>query len=206
MGEAARMLGQWGYLGIFLSVALGSAGFPIPEDPVHLAAGYLAAGGHLRLPTVLIVGLASVMAADQTGYWVARHVRGRRAGGRRDPSKLTIRLEAALRKHGLLGVFAARFLPGVRGLAGPAAGLVGVPPLQFVAANTCAAAMHVSLLVGTGYTLAGEVTSQALARVLGPLIAFAAGTGVCGLVVLAVNRRWLRLALRPAGGVSRNGA
>ena len=201
MDGGADLLGRWGYLGIFLSVVLGNAGLPIPEDAVHLAAGYLAASGRLSLPTVLAVGVLSVMAADHAGYWGARLVRRRRSGGRR--SALASRLAAALEAYGPLGVFAARFLPGVRALTGPIAGLAGIPPLQFLGANASAAAIHVSLLIGIGYTLGAP---HALASVLGPAACLAAGSALCLLLVLAPRRRRLTPALRETEGLNREGA
>jgi membrane protein DedA with SNARE-associated domain len=189
MDQGADLLGRWGYLGIFLSVALGNVGLPIPEDAVHLTAGYLAAGGHLDLPTVLAVGVLSVMGSDQAGYWGARFVGRGRNGGRR--SALASRLAGALQTYGPLGVFAARFLPGVRGLTGPIAGLVGVPPLQFLAANGSAAAIHVALVAGIGYALGGRVEPHAPASALGPVAGLAAGSVLCLLLLLALRRRYL---------------
>jgi undecaprenyl-diphosphatase len=201
MDGGADLLGRWGYLGIFLSVVLGNAGLPVPEDAVHLAAGYLAAGGHLSLPRVLAVGVLSVMAADHAGYWGARLVRRRRNGGRR--SALASRLAAALEAYGPLGVFAARFLPGVRALTGPIAGLAGIPPLQFLGANASAAAIHVSLLIGIGYALGARVGPHALAPVLAPVASLAAGSVLC--LLLALAPRWRRLTPAPRETEGLNG-
>ncbi len=201
MDLGADALGRWGYLGIFLSVALGNAGLPIPEDAVHLTAGYLAAAGHLSLPSVLVVGVLSVMASDHAGYWGARLV-GRR--GRSDGRSwaLASRLAAALEAYGPLGVFAARFLPGVRSLTGPIAGLAGMPPLQFLAANGSAAVIYVSLVAGTGYALGAGVEPHALASALGPVASLAAGSVFCLFLALALRRRRLGPAPRETEGLN----
>jgi membrane protein DedA with SNARE-associated domain len=200
MDQGADLLGRWGYLGIFLSVVLGNVGLPIPEDAVHLAAGYLAAAGRLDLPTVFTVGVLSVMASDHAGYWGARLL-GRRgqSDGRR--SALASRLAGALETYGPLGVFAARFVPVVRSLTGPIAGLIGVPPLQFLAANGSAAAIHVALLTGIGYALGARVEPRALASALGPAAGLAAGSALCLLLVLALRRRRLASAASAMEGL-----
>lgn len=189
MNQGADILGRWGYLGIFLSVVLGNAGLPIPEDPVHLAAGYLAASGQLDLTTALAVGILSVMAADHAGYWGSRLLglhRGWRGRGRWNVSS---RMSRALQRYGPLGVFAVRFLPGVRILTGPIAGLVGFPALQFLMAEASAAAIHVSLLVGTGHLLGARTASHALVPVVGPVLGVASGLMLWMLISLGLRRR-----------------
>jgi membrane protein DedA with SNARE-associated domain len=131
-------------------------------------------------------------------------VRRGRSGGRR--SALASRLAAALEAYGLLRVFAARFLPVVRGLTGPSAGLAGLLSLQSLAADGSAVAMHVSLLTGIGYVLGVRIAPHTLARVLGPVASLAAGSLLCLLLALALRRRCLTSAPREADGLNRGSA
>jgi membrane protein DedA with SNARE-associated domain len=132
-------------------------GFPFPEETILLLAGYLAWEGGLRLSLVLPVGILSAVIGDNLGYWL-----GHRYGQRLlDRFGLWIvgkpeRLEAArriLHRHGARGVFVARFVPGLRFLAGPLAGAMGLRPGRFLLANVLGASLYVPLAVGLGYVV-----------------------------------------------------
>jgi membrane protein DedA with SNARE-associated domain len=72
-------------------------------------------------------------------------------------------------RYGPLSVFGARFLPGLRFLAGPLAGATGLRPLPFFVANVCGASLYVPLAVGLGYALGyglGDYVAR-LERVVG---------------------------------------
>jgi len=69
------------------------------------------------------------------------------------------RLEAMQRfvaRHGSFGVFIARFVAGLRFLAGPLAGSLGLRPVPFVTANILGALCYVPLMVAGGYTVGYE--------------------------------------------------
>jgi membrane protein DedA with SNARE-associated domain len=182
MGELLDLLGRWSYLGIPLAIALGNVGVPIPEDLVHLLAGSLAAQGRLRLPVVLLVGVLGVVLWDNLGYWVGRRLGRQWAGRLEAASPLGARAGAAIRIHGPLAVIAARFVPGARAVAGPLAGLAGVRPATFLAANGCAAVLHVLATVSAGYLLGGR-------SVVWMLRAAPAVGITCLLLVVLLHRR-----------------
>jgi membrane-associated protein len=109
------------------------------------------------LPLVLAVGLASAIAGDNLGYWFGRrygqsyleHYAHWALGG-------AGRLESMRRfvtRYGAAGVFAARFIAGLRFLAGPLAGATGLRPIRFVVANALGAAVYVPSVVGAGYAV-----------------------------------------------------
>ena len=56
-------------------------------------------------------------------------------------------------RHGPFGVFAARFIPGLRFMAGPLAGAAGLRPLAFLGANLLGALLYVPYAVGIGYAV-----------------------------------------------------
>jgi membrane protein DedA with SNARE-associated domain len=150
-----ELLDHWGYLGIFLAVVLGNVGVPIPEETVLLLAGYAASRGVLRLPVVLIVGVISVAAGDNIGYWLG-HRYGRRAIERFGhlafiPPARMEKITTFMARYGALAIFAARFVPGIRTLAGPLAGATRVRPRTFVVANILGALVYVPYAVGIGY-------------------------------------------------------
>jgi membrane protein DedA with SNARE-associated domain len=155
------LVSEWGYLAIFVIVALGSVGIPVPEEAVLLLSGYFAWSGDLELSLVITVGIISTITGDNIGYWVGR-LYGRHVAAllARAPRMTPERFEAArglLRRHGAHGVFAARFIAGLRLLAGPLAGVIGLPFPVFLAANALGAVVYVPITVGIGYLIGNRV-------------------------------------------------
>ena len=156
MPSLTDLVDHWGYLAIFLVVTLGNVGLPVPEETILVLAGYLVWEGHLRLTLVLLVGVVSAVVGDNVGYWI-----GRRYGAaieRHGPRLLgtPARFEATRRfvaRQGARGVFVARFVPGVRFVAGPLAGLMGLAFPRFFAANLLGAVVYVPVVVGAGYAV-----------------------------------------------------
>jgi membrane-associated protein len=158
MPDLSELLQHWGYLGIFLLVLLGNVGLPVPEESVLAVAGYLVHQGVLRTSLTLVVGVVSAALGDNVGYWI-----GRRAGGpaiERYGRRIAITaarmrvIERFIERYGAVGVFAARFVPGIRLLAGPLAGAAGLSAGRFALANLLGAVCYVPCVVGIGYALA----------------------------------------------------
>lgn len=155
--DPTELLAHWGYLAVFLVVVLGNMGLPVPEETILGLAGYLVWRGELRLPLVLLVGILSAVLGDNLGYWIGRRY-GRPVLERCGDWLLLgpRRLETGQRlvsRYGVLAVFGARFVPGLRFLAGPVAGVVGLRPVPFMAANSLGAICYVPLVVALGYLL-----------------------------------------------------
>jgi membrane protein DedA with SNARE-associated domain len=123
MPDLSQLIGHWGYLAIFVLVILGNMGVPLPEETILLLAGYLVWQGDLRLPIVLAIGILSAVVGDNAGYWIGRHYGqgaiecyGHWVLGN---SKRLESMRGFVTRYGPMGVFAARFLPGLRFMAGP---------------------------------------------------------------------------------------
>ncbi len=173
MTNLPQLIGLWGYPAIFLIVVLGNAGLPVPEETILGVAGYLVWRGHLNLSVVLVVGIVSAVLGDNIGYWA-----GRRWGQSRmtryarwalgHPERLDS-MRAFVARRGPLAVFVARFIPGVRFMAGPLAGSLGLHFMPFFAANVLGAMIYVPVAVGLGYAVGygfGEYVER-LRRVVG---------------------------------------
>lgn len=158
MPTPTQLIEHWGYLAIFVFVILGNLGIPVPEESILILAGYLVWQGDLRLPLVLIVGILSAVAGDNLGYWIGRRFGQATVERYGRWVRLTpARLDATRRfvtRYGSFGVFAARFIAGLRFLAGPLAGSTGLPPLAFITANTLGALLYVPTMVAAGYGVA----------------------------------------------------
>jgi membrane protein DedA with SNARE-associated domain len=157
MFDPGQLLERWSYAGIFFAVALGNVGVPVPEETILAVAGYAVWSGQLRFTLVVLVGVVSAVAGDNIGYWIGRRY-GRVAILRFvhwtliTPQRLG-RLCDLMARYGALTVFAARFVPGLRFLAGPLAGTLGLPPLTFAIANLLGALVYVPYAVGLGYAI-----------------------------------------------------
>ena len=156
MPDLTGLIETWGYVAVSLVVVLGNIGLPVPEETVLVVAGYLVWVGRLRWPPLLVIGIASAVIGDNIGYWIGR--RFGRAGLQRHAPRLGIerlaRGERFIASYGVLAVFAARFVAGLRVLAGPLAGAMGLPFGRFFLANLCGAALFVPYAVGIGYAIA----------------------------------------------------
>lgn len=182
--EVTGLLTHWGYLAIFVAVVVGNVGFPVPEETVLAVGGYLAQRGEMRLSLVLAVGFVSAVAGDSLGYWVGRRY-GRAAIVRygrlafATPARVE-KVSSFVRRHGGRAVFGARFVTGLRFMAGPLAGATGLPPRTFVTANVLGAILYIPYAVGIGYAV-GYGFGDDIERVLGR-----AGWIGLGAVALAV--------------------
>jgi membrane protein DedA with SNARE-associated domain len=157
MSYLGQLIGHWGYLAIFVLVVLGNMGVPFPEETVLILAGYMVWQEDLRLSLVLGVGILSAVTGDNVGYWI-----GRRYGQGTvesyahwvlGDSRRVESMERFVTRYGPLGVFVARFLPGLRFMAGPLAGATGLRPARFFVANVVGAALYVPVAVGLGYAV-----------------------------------------------------
>jgi membrane protein DedA with SNARE-associated domain len=149
--DSSRLFQHLGYAAILVIVLLGNAGVPAPEESVLVLGGYLAWHGRLHLPLVILVGVVSASLGDNLGFWAGRHY-GRRAVARLPlPPARVAQAQGLIARYGARAVFAARFVPGLRTVAGPLAGSGGLPPLRFFAANLLGAICYIPWPVLAGY-------------------------------------------------------
>jgi membrane protein DedA with SNARE-associated domain len=158
MGE---WLKHWGYLGIFICVFVGNLGVPVPEETVMLVAGFLAGRGTLDLRFVYLVCVISAVTGDCCGFAIGRR------GGQRIIARLAARfsnirpryerLQMFFHTHGSKAVFMARFIAGVRFMAGPMAGAAGMRFFRFLGWNVLGALVWCTLVVTIGYLVGDEL-------------------------------------------------
>ena len=157
MGSLRAIIAAWGYLAIFAFVVVGNLGVPVPENSVLWIAGYFVWRGRLSLPLVLLVGIVAAVAGDNLGYWLGRRY-GQPAAERYGrtirltPHRLD-RMQGFIQRYGAFGVFIARFVTGLRFMAGPLAGGLGLSPPTFFLANVLGALCYVPTMVGAGYAV-----------------------------------------------------
>jgi membrane protein DedA with SNARE-associated domain len=155
--EAARhYLHQYGYWAVAVALLGENAGLPLPGETILLMASFAASHGrHLKLPWIILIGFSACTLGDNLGYWIGR------SGGRPLLEKYknlfrihgeTIRAgEDLLRRRGMLAIFVARFIAGMRIVAGPLAGVLCMPWKQFLMANAAGALVWVTTIACVGY-------------------------------------------------------
>jgi membrane protein DedA with SNARE-associated domain len=198
--DAADLVAHWGYGAILIAVVLSNIGFPVPEETILVVGGYLAQRGTLRVGIVMAVGIASAVTGDGIGYWLGRRY-GRRAIERYGrwvhitPARLE-KICAFVGRYGAWAVFCARFVAGLRFLAGPLAGATGLGPLAFATGNVLGACLFVPVVVGLGYLL-GHAFGEDIERLVHRAEAVALGAALA-LTLIFVIVRVVRARRMPA--------
>jgi undecaprenyl-diphosphatase len=194
MREPADLIHNWGYPAIFLVEVLGNAGLPIPEESVLAVAGYLVWQGRASFAAVVVAAVAGATLGDNLGYWLGRRY-GRHTLDRwvaLGPERVD-RMSRFVARYGMAGVFVARFVPGLRAVAGLLAGSAGLGPWRFFAANLGSALIYVPLAVSAGYAVGYGLGDriEALRRLAGD-----GAPAVAILLAAAAFAAWLALAFR----------
>jgi membrane protein DedA with SNARE-associated domain len=150
----------WGYLGIFLLMALESSIVPVPSEVVMPPAAFWAAQGKMSLWGVILAGTAGSWSGSALSYWVSRwvgHPVLQRFGRYvlLGPKKLAVGERWVLR-WGVPGIFAARLLPVVRHLISIPAGLLRMPFGRFSAVTTAGAGLWCAVLSWFGQAVLGD--------------------------------------------------
>lgn len=161
---------QYGYWTVFVALLLENAGVPVPGETVLLFASFLAFDEQeLRLRYIILVGIAAATIGDNIGYWIGRK------GGRpllerythlfRIPMSVIEKGERVFAKHGSVTIFFARFVFGMRIIAGPMAGVLRMDWKKFSFFNFLGAALWVTVISVVGYKFGEEW--EDLVRVMG---------------------------------------
>ncbi len=145
-----------GYWALAVALLLENAGIPLPGESMLLFAGFLAfEHAELNLVLIILVGTAACTLGDNLGYWIGNR------GGRplllryqkifRVPDERIAHGERLFERFGPATVFFARFIFGMRVLAGPLAGVLRMRWRRFVLFNFLGAAVWVTVISTVGY-------------------------------------------------------
>lgn len=129
-------LGQFGYWGVALGMALESACIPLPSEIVLPFGGFLAATGKITLGQAIWAGQLGGLAGSVAAYLLGRYG-GRTLLERYGKYILISQREMALadrwfESRGEWTVFLSRLLPGIRTFISLPAGVAGMPFGRFV--------------------------------------------------------------------------
>jgi membrane-associated protein len=149
-------LALWGYWAVGAALLLENAGLPVPGETILLLASFLAYSEHkLALPWIIVVGVCAATLGDNIGFAIGSY------GGRPllERYQRTLRIRPAViargeelfARYGAATIFVARFIAGLRIIAGPLAGVLRMPWRKFLLFNFLGAVLWVSVIASVGY-------------------------------------------------------
>ncbi len=206
-------LGHWGYLVIFLVVALECQaifGLVMPGESLVLVGGFFAEQGVLELPVLIMVISLAAIVGDSIGFQLGRKLgRGWLAqyGPRFGLSHEHLdRVDEFFIKHGGKAVFSSHFLHLLRSLMPFVAGSRRMAYLKFLSYNAAGCIVWASLFTVLGY-LAGK-SWRIAAKWIGGASEIVGGVLVLFILVVVlwrylkrhetdIKRRWQSVANHP---------
>ncbi len=147
---------HYGYWAVGAALLLENMGVPVPGETILLMASFLAYSQHeLQLQWIIVVATIAATLGDNLGFTLG-YYGGRRLLERyktvfRIQDSTLLRGERLFAQYGAATVFFARFVFGMRIIAGPMAGVLRMPRRKFLIFNFLGAALWVTVISGAGY-------------------------------------------------------
>jgi membrane protein DedA with SNARE-associated domain len=148
---------HYGYWAVAAALLLENLGLPLPGETVLLLASLLAyTERDLQLGWIILVGAVATVVGSSLGYAIGYYggrpvlERYRYAFHIRDGT--LAKGEELFGRYGALTILAARFVFGLRVIAGPLAGVLRMPWRRFAFFNLLGAAVWVTVIALVGYS------------------------------------------------------
>ncbi len=159
---------QYGYWALALTLLLENAGVPVPGETILLLASFLAYSERsLQLGWIIVIGTVAATLGDNLGfalgYYGGRRLLERYESFFRIQQKTIKRGEDLFARYGSVTIFFARFVFGMRIIAGPMAGALRMQWKKFLIFNFLGAAVWVSVISVVGYLFGRHWERLALA-------------------------------------------
>ncbi len=151
-----EFVATYGYWAVALMLLCENAGLPVPGETTLLAASFFAYSEHkLHLGWIIIVATCAATLGDNLGFAIGLY------GGRplldryrnlfRIRENTLARGEQLFARYGAFTIFFARFVFGMRVIAGPLAGVLRMRWRAFALFNFLGAAVWVTVIASVGY-------------------------------------------------------
>lgn len=155
-----ELVANWGYLGIFLLMALESSFFPFPSEVVMIPAGYLVYTGQMNLYMAFAAGAFGSLAGALFNYYlcyflgrpfIAKY--GKYVG---ITDEKMAKFESFFNRYGEISTFNCRLIPGIRQYISLPAGLAKMNIFTFSLYTTLGAGIWVAILLAIGYYIGDQ--------------------------------------------------
>ncbi len=148
---------QYGYWAVAVALLLENAGAPVPGETVLLLASFLAyTERDLQLGWIIVVGTVAATLGDNLGYAIGyfggRPLLERYRKAFHVGDGAVARGESLFDRYGAFTILFARFVFGMRVIAGPLAGILRMPWKKFTVFNLLGAASWVTVISLVGYS------------------------------------------------------
>ena len=165
------LVGDLGYIGIFILMAIESSFIPFPSEIVIIPAGYHVHSGQMNGVMVVLAGIGGSLLGAYINYYLARYL-GRGFIMKYGhyfflPEAQFKKLEEAFLKHGAFATFVGRLIFGIRQWISVPAGLARMPLLPFTLLTGLGAGIWVTILMALGYIVGQGQESNELAKYIG---------------------------------------
>jgi membrane protein DedA with SNARE-associated domain len=146
---------DWGYLGIFIMMAIESSFIPFPSEIVLIPAGYLASQGEMSIGMIMLSALGGSMVGALINYFLAftlgRTILEKYGKYFFIKQATLVKMDTYFLKHGAISTFTGRLIPGVRQLISIPAGLCKMDIVKFSAYTALGAGIWALILTLLGY-------------------------------------------------------
>lgn len=147
---------DYGYWAVAAALLLENAGVPAPGETILLLASFLAySQEELQLGWIIVVATIAATVGDNLGfalgYYGGRPLLSRYQSIFRVRASTLEQGERLFARYGAVTVFFARFIFGMRIVAGPMAGVLRMSWRRFLVFNFLGAAVWVTVISGAGY-------------------------------------------------------
>lgn len=166
-----------GYWTLAITLLLENAGIPVPGETVLLFASFLShEHKELSLGLIIVIGTLACTVGDNLGYWVGyrggRPFLDRHQAFFHISDRVLQRGEKLFGDYGAVAILFARFVFGLRVIAGPLAGVLRMPWRKFAVCNFIGAAVWVATVSCAGYFVGQhwDRVVRLLARINGGVI------------------------------------
>lgn len=153
--QLVDLIFDWGYLGIFIMMAIESSFIPFPSEIVLIPAGYLASKGDMSVGLIMSSALAGSLLGAFVNYYLAL-VLGRKMLQRYGKyffvgENALQKMDTFFEKHGHISTFVGRLIPGIRQLISIPAGIAKMNLAVFSIYTALGAGIWALILTMLGY-------------------------------------------------------
>lgn len=153
--DLVDLIFDWGYVGIFLLMAVESSFIPFPSEIVLIPAGFLASEGKMSISMILLSGIGGSLLGAFINYYLALLL------GRKILQKYgryffikesaLVKMDSFFESHGAISTFTGRLIPGIRQLISIPAGLSRMNLAVFSIYTALGAGIWALILTLLGY-------------------------------------------------------